>query len=1259
MDILSSINEYLSNQSKTQLNKAERIINAAARPLKVKIAKDGIYVVRVPSESTTQIFKVEIEYDESDEELFIECQCQAYWDHDDCKHCVAAAITVQNSLDERVPAHVLALPEPKPKEPGETHVYHFTMDRIDSYRVMELAGHPSRSLIYTVANKLRPGPTVSPHQYFGYYDKSKKLCDIDILFDGGDGFETRCNCGDTRHPLCNHVAAGFLFLESRYGMYYFNKFKHFTEEKNKILAEYGLTVNDPEAKDFEWSVSHWGQLSLKSKPDYLISAGNKAFFNEIKKSILGDAGVTFSMLRPRLGDNIIVDYEVGFLFNFVSTKHIKFELEPVFVREKKGRTDVKKLVINNQSNHAYLQSLNDDLFYRLMELSDQKLVDSMAKTGSNYLTLYANPWQMMNDKDGQKLRKHYFEHLQGLWPMLCQEPFIFQLTEGHFSNANVRPAKLSDRPFKLVFEVNSEERFIVITMNFKTSDAEAQQGGHGIIRGKLLLDVDGVFFLPENAECVQLVEMFENKLLKFPVIDRLDVLRNVVLPLQAKYEVNVSDNLQFDTSSPEPQPHLLLKEFDEKFLMLKPRIQYGDVLVDYDEGLEHFEESDGKLTIIKRDKPAEKRLYEYLRTLHPKFSSQRNKLYYFLPFGEVMTGGWFLSMIKQVQEAGYPVFGLQDLKNFRYNTNTPVFNIEAGSGIDWFDLKIEISWGDQQVSLKDIRKALLNKQQAILLDDGTLGMIPAEWLEQYGMLLKIGSERGDKLQVSKLHYSLLDDLGTRLNNAEVEREIAEKKSKLQNFTGMQDHLPPSARIIAELRPYQLTGFQWLQTLDDLGWGGCLADDMGLGKTLQAITFLQFLKEKYHTGTHLIICPTSLIFNWENELNKFCPDLKYHIYYGTLRTFDDSHFEQFDIILTSYGVVRIDIEHLTKFNWHYVILDESQAIKNPDAQVTKSVQLLNAKNRLILSGTPVQNNTYDLFAQFNFINPGFLGHREFFKNEFATPIDKYGEKLKSEQLRRMIYPFMLRRTKQQVATDLPDKTEMILWCSMNKAQRSMYDEYKNYYRNMLLKKIDDEGMGRSGIYILEGLLRLRQICDHPSLIKGDTDAPEDSVKTEELMREIQENSGGHKLLVFSQFTEMLSIIRKELDRAGISYCYLDGSTAAKKRKEEVQRFQEDENVKVFLVSLKAGGVGLNLTAADYVYLVDPWWNPAVEQQAIDRTHRIGQVNKIFAYKMICKDTVEEKILQLQQKKKSLADELISEEAGFVKKLTRDDIAFLFS
>lgn len=450
----------------------------------------------------------------------------------------------------------------------------------------------------------------------------------------------------------------------------------------------------------------------------------------------------------------------------------------------------------------------------------------------------------------------------------------------------------------------------------------------------------------------------------------------------------------------------------------------------------------------------------------------------------------------------------------------------------------------------------------------------------------------------------------------------------------------------------------MQTLDELGWGGCLADDMGLGKTLQTITFLQFLKEKYAGSTHLVICPTSLIYNWENELKKFAPSLSYHIYYGSAREFSNEHFQDYDIIITSYGIIRNDLEQLLQFHWYYVILDESQSIKNPDALTTKAVGLLKSKNRLILTGTPVQNNTYDLYAQFNFINPGLLGNREFYK-EFANGIDKYNDAEKAAQLRRLVYPFMLRRTKEQVATDLPDKTEMVLWCEMDKEQRAVYDDYKNHYRTTLIKKIEEIGLAKAGMYILEGLLRLRQICDSPQLVKNKDITTIRSAKMDELMREVQENTGQHKLLVFSQFTEMLQLIKERMEKEGLQYSYLDGSTTAKNRKKAVDDFQTNPGIKIFLISLKAGGLGLNLTAADYIYLVDPWWNPAVEQQAIDRTHRIGQNNKIFAYKMICKNTIEEKIIELQQRKKQIADELVTEDAGFIKKLSKDDIEYLFN
>src|SRR5690606_30504008 len=299
------------------------------------------------------------------------------------------------------------------------------------------------------------------------------------------------------------------------------------------------------------------------------------------------------------------------------------------------------------------------------------------------------------------------------------------------------------------------------------------------------------------------------------------------------------------------------------------------------------------------------------------------------------------------------------------------FNISATSNIDWFDLKIKIQWGDHVVSLKEIRQAILNRQDTIMLEDGMLGLIPDEWISQYSLLLRTAKEDNGVLKVSKLHYTLLEDIVEKLDG-EALAEIETRKRKLLEFDTVS-RTPLSNEIKASLRPYQQSGFNWLQALDDLGWGGCLADDMGLGKTLQTISFLQYVKEKYPGSTQLVVCPTSLIFNWENELKKFCPSLKYYTYYGLQREFNETHFEEYDLILTTYGVVRNDLDELRQFLWQYVILDESQAIKNPDARVTRALQQLRSVNRMILSGTPVQNNTSDLFAQFNFLNPGLLGN----------------------------------------------------------------------------------------------------------------------------------------------------------------------------------------------------------------------------------------------------------------------------------------------
>jgi non-specific serine/threonine protein kinase len=455
------------------------------------------------------------------------------------------------------------------------------------------------------------------------------------------------------------------------------------------------------------------------------------------------------------------------------------------------------------------------------------------------------------------------------------------------------------------------------------------------------------------------------------------------------------------------------------------------------------------------------------------------------------------------------------------------------------------------------------------------------------------------------------------------------------------------------------GFHWLNYLHEVSWGGILADDMGLGKTIQALSFLHHYRQQYGRLTALVVCPTTLIFNWENEIKKFAPSLTYRIHHGGERLRNKETLSGFEVLITTYGTLRSDIKLLMDIPFDYVILDESQAIKNPASKVTRAACLLHAKHRLCMSGTPLQNNTFDIFAQMNFLNPGMLGSIEFFRQEFAIPIDKFGEPDRKDHLRKLLYPFILRRTKEQVARDLPEKTETILFCEMEGEQRKIYDAYRNDYRDRILGTIESQGIHKSQLTILQGLMKLRQICDSPAILNETETYPNHSIKLDELAREISENIGNHKALIFSQFLGMLALIREKLHTLGIAYEYFDGSTTATDREKAIRAFQENDSCRVFLISLKAGGVGLNLTAADYVYIVDPWWNPAVEQQAIDRTHRIGQTKNIFAYRMICKDSIEDKILQLQERKKILAKDLIADDDGFVKSLSREDVEYLFS
>ena len=613
---------------------------------------------------------------------------------------------------------------------------------------------------------------------------------------------------------------------------------------------------------------------------------------------------------------------------------------------------------------------------------------------------------------------------------------------------------------------------------------------------------------------------------------------------------------------------------------------------------------------------------------------------------------WLQKNYEAIQEAGFALIQNVADNGKQYFLGRSNIEVNIIEGNDWFDIHAKVIFGDYEIPFLKIRSLILLKKKEFTLPNGEIAVIPEIWFAQYSELFSFMEQDTDseRFILKKYHVSLVQDLQ---NESLATAVLSRKLEKLRDFEEIQNYeLPKGFR--GSLRPYQKAGYDWMNFLNLYRFGGCLADDMGLGKTVQTLTLLQSQKEQNITIPSLIIMPTSLIYNWEMEAKKFTPKLRILIYTGTYRDKNVNNFKNYDVVLTSYGIVRIDIDLFKNYQFNYVILDESQAIKNPSSYITKAVMQLTTRHRLVLTGTPLENSTMDLWSQMNFINPGLLGSQHFFRNEFQIPIEKKADDDKLKKLYSIIKPFMLRRHKSQVAKDLPPKIEAIHYAQMTEQQEKEYEEAKSYYRNLILQSIDSEGIGKSQMVVLQGLTKLRQLANHPRMT--DRDYEGDSGKLEDVLQKLETViEEGHKVLIFSQFVKHLDLFREHLDRSSCAYAYLDGSTTD--RQAQVELFQNNEEIKIFLISLKAGGLGLNLTAADYVFILDPWWNPAIEAQAVDRAHRIGQVNTVFTYKFITKNTVEEKILALQNNKKRLANELITTEESFVKSLSKDDVLAL--
>jgi SNF2 family DNA or RNA helicase len=596
-------------------------------------------------------------------------------------------------------------------------------------------------------------------------------------------------------------------------------------------------------------------------------------------------------------------------------------------------------------------------------------------------------------------------------------------------------------------------------------------------------------------------------------------------------------------------------------------------------------------------------------------------------------------------------FEIQSDLDVEYNLSTPTIHYNITDNIDWFDLDIQITVGEYTIPFKRIVNEMKKGNTEMQLPSGEYFVFPAEWFGLGEALFQSKTSK-NHFEVKKYQLDILSLIKSDKIKKHLSQVVAIKKEK------------PSKQFNGKLRSYQQDGLSWLMFLKNNRFGGILADDMGLGKTVQTLAYLQLVKQRIKKKDpevkipFLLVAPTSLLFNWKAEAKEFAPNLEVSIHSGTRRVKSIDKLPKSDILITSYGLVRNDFEFLSSLSFEVIVLDESQNIKNHRSKTTQFVNKLNAKSRLALTGTPIENSIRDLWSQMNFLNKGLLGSMAGFEEKYVKPIEKKQDKEKADELQKTIKPFLLRRTKEEVAKELPPITEKVIYCEMTEKQSNVYEEVKSEYRNAILKVVEEDGLNKNRLSILQGLSKLRQIANHPKL--ADSEYTNDSGKHHLLMdyisTAIKEN---HKVLVFSQFVSYLEIIEEDIKSSKIPYLKLTGSTSKEHRDKYVNTFQNTEDFPVFLISLKAGGTGLNLTSADYVFIVDPWWNPAAEAQARDRTHRIGQVKNVFSYKFISKDTIEEKIVQLQRKKQGYSKEIIMSENNILKNLDIKDIQMLLA
>lgn len=777
----------------------------------------------------------------------------------------------------------------------------------------------------------------------------------------------------------------------------------------------------------------------------------------------------------------------------------------------------------------------------------------------------------------------------------------------------------------------------------------------------------GRFYVFEQTSYKKIAAFFTKRFIDVTSSSVSTYMKSFVLKTLQNEDINTK-GFSVNRMNYTPQPVLTLMEDLNQLAALFLHFEYGCVRVEVDsptQRLVSLNETNGnyQFELIVRNEEIEKSYIEYLKKIGLK---ERNKFYYV----DNQHSKQKLSILDFLVENKSKLndFTLrQELKETTFVLEPLHYEIELEEvDMDWFELKGVVRIAGYEIPFIRLRNHIVEGCREYQLPDGRYVILPEELFTKYSEIMRMTS-KDDELRIRRSLVGLMNDTFATTKNLRLKLSEPE--------------VVP-AEIDATLRPYQQVGYSWLVKLYNLNYGGCLADDMGLGKTLQFLSFLQYVypitkveqpKTKWIYNTSepslfdqpvetqsietevvirpsdklptLVILPTSLVFNWVNEKNKFAPMLTHYVYTGERRIKSNDIykiFQHYNIVFTTYGIVRNDIDYLSKCQFECVIMDESQNLKNPSSQIYKAVMQLKANRYYCLTGTPIENGMMDLWAQMNLVNRDILGSQHYFHQYFEQPILKEQNEERDALLRQIIKPFILRRSKKEVAKELPEKYTLEVYCEMNEQHKSVYESYKSAVRNTIMDDIFLYGKPKNMTIALSSLTLMRQMANQISLVQEDSDIP--SSKVEEILSRLESlKEEGHKVLIFSNFVKFLDVIEKHLVSHQYEYSKIIGST--KDRSEQVEKFQCDPNTFCFLISLKAGGVGLNLTAADYVFLIDPWWNPAAEQQAEDRAYRIGQMKDVIVYRFIMKDTIEEKVLMLQNKKRNIADTFINQNNPF--------------